>query len=54
MDRKKLDLSPGAPARKLAVATSNGMEKPATVALHSGDASQDLQVSKPDATWDIK
>ncbi len=54
IDLTKLDLRPGAPLRKLVVATSNGLEKPATTPPHSGDMTQHLAVSKPDELWDIK
>ena len=54
VDLAKLDLNPGSPARKLTIATSNGQEKPATVAPHSGDMTQKMEVSKPDALWDIR
>ncbi len=54
VDLTKLDLRPGAPLRKLVVATSNGQEKPATMVPHTGDVTQKLKVSKPDELWDIK
>ena len=54
VDLAKLDLNPGSPVRKLTIATSNGQEKPATVAPHSGDMTQKMEVSKPDALWDIR
>jgi len=54
VDLGKLNLSAGAPLRKLVVATSNGQEKPSTMTPHSGDVTQKLEVSQPDAIWDVK
>jgi penicillin V acylase-like amidase (Ntn superfamily) len=54
VDLEKFDLNPGAPMRKLAISTTNGQEKPATMMPYSGDVTKKLKVSKPDATWDLK
>jgi choloylglycine hydrolase len=54
VDLQKLDLSKGAPMRKVAVATSNGQEKPSTVSVHSGDVTQQLEVAKPHELWDVE
>jgi len=54
VDLQKLDLSKGAPMRKVGVATSNGQKKPSTVAVHSGDVTQQLEVTKPHELWDVE
>lgn len=54
VDLSRLDLKPGAPMRKLVIATSNGVEKPQTVEAHTGDVTESLVVSKPDPIWNIK
>lgn len=54
VDLEKLDLRPGAPLRKLVVATSNGQGKPATMKPYTGDVTKQLEVSKPDELWDVK
>ena len=53
VDLTKFDLKPGAPLRKLSMLVNEGMQQPAKIIPHSGDVTNQMEISPPNPVWQI-